>query len=87
LDNTVLDSFTGTYDFHPAIIRIVRVGDHLQLLEKDGEIFDNLYPESENVFYYEYWDRKLEFVSDADGEITHYNRIIHGIREKAVKIE
>jgi CubicO group peptidase (beta-lactamase class C family) len=87
LDKTVLDRYTGTYDFHPAIIRIVREGDHLQLLEKDGEIFDNLYPETENVFYYEYWDRKLEFVSDTNGEVTHYNRIIHGIKEKATKME
>jgi CubicO group peptidase (beta-lactamase class C family) len=87
LDNAILDRYTGTYDFHPAIIRIVRKEDHLQLLEKDGRIFDDLYPESENIFFYEYWDRKLEFVSNENGDITHYNRIIHGVKEKAIKIE
>ncbi len=87
LDNSVLDRYTGTYYFHPATIRIVREGDHLQLLEKDGELFDNLIPESESVFFYEYWDRKLEFVSDENGVVTHYNRVIYGIKEKAIKID
>jgi hypothetical protein len=87
LGKTILNKYAGTYDFHPATIRIVREGDHLQLVEKDGRVFDNLYPESENIFFYENWDRKIEFVSDETGDITHYNRIIHGIKEKAIKIE
>jgi CubicO group peptidase (beta-lactamase class C family) len=87
LDNETLERYTGTYDFHPAIIRIVREGNHLQLVEKDGTVFDNLYPETENLFFYESWDRKLEFASDENGDISHYNRITHGMKERAIKIE
>lgn len=87
LPGEVLDSYIGTYYLPPVTLRIVREGDHLQIIEADGNVFDNLYPETENLFFYKIWDRKIEFVTNKKGEVTHYYLITKGVKEKATKIE
>ncbi len=41
------------YKLPPVTIRIAREGDHLQHIEAENSIFDNLYSESEALFFYE----------------------------------
>jgi len=86
LADEVLGSYEGNYYLPPVKIKIKKDGDHLQHMEADGSVFDNLYPESENKFFYESWDRKMEFVRDEYGYVTHYYLIVKGVKEKAIKI-
>lgn len=83
----LLESYVGTYYLPPVTLRIVRKDDHLQLIEADYTVFDSLFPETENLFFYGFWDRKIEFVRDETGKVTHYNLITKGVNEKAIKIE
>jgi len=62
-------------------------GDHPQHIEADSSVFDNLYPESEDLFFYEHWDRKIQFVRDMDGRATHYYLICKEVKQKATKVE
>jgi len=87
LSREVLDSYVGTYYLPPVTLRIARAGDHLQIIEADGSVFDNLYPETKHLFFYGVWDRKIEFVIDEKGNVTHYYLITKGVKEKATKIE
>jgi len=48
LADEVLSSYEGNYYLPPVNIKIKKDGDHLQHIEADGSVFDNLYPESEN---------------------------------------
>lgn len=87
LSQDALDNYVGTYYLPPVTIRIAANGDHLQHVEADGSVFDNLYPEAESLFFYEHWDRKIEFEADANGRITSYYLICKGVRQKAARIE
>jgi len=83
----ILDGYVGTYRLPPVMIRIAREGDHLQHIEADSSVFDNLYPESEALFFYENWDRKIQFETDSEGRVTHYYLICKGVKQKATRIE
>ncbi|MFC2153008.1 serine hydrolase [Bacteroidota bacterium] len=87
LPSEVLDTYVGEYYFPPVILRITREGDHLQIIEADGSVFDNLYPETEKLFFYKVWDRKIEFVTNKKGEVTHYYLVTKDVKIKATKIE
>jgi CubicO group peptidase (beta-lactamase class C family) len=87
LSSDVLERYVGWYRLPPVTICIVKEGDHLQHIEADGSIFDNLYPESEELFFYENWDRKIQFETDAEGRVIRYYLITKGVRQEAKRIE
>lgn len=87
LSEEVLDRYVGTYHLPPVTLRIAREADHLLLIEADDSVFDKLYPESEDLFFYESWDRKIQFETDSEGRATHYYLICKGVKQKAKRID
>jgi len=83
----VLDSYAGKYELPYYRYYIEREGDHLKILEADRRPFDELLPESESLFFFKNWDRQIEFVRKDSGNVTHFNLIIKGVRQKAIRTE
>ncbi|HGJ66829.1 TPA: DUF3471 domain-containing protein [bacterium] len=67
------DDYVGMYDYGGAIMKIRRDGEHL-LAQLAGQPEFEIFPKSENEFFWKVVDAQVTFVKNEKGEVTH---IIH----------
>ncbi len=64
------DDYAGRYDYGGAIMKIRRDGDHL-FAQLAGQPEYEIFPKSENEFFWKVVDAQVTFVRDEKGEVTH----------------
>lgn len=64
------DDYAGRYDYGGAIMKIRRDGDHL-LAQLVGQPEFEIFPKSENEFFWKVVDAQVTFVRNENGEVTH----------------
>jgi CubicO group peptidase (beta-lactamase class C family) len=67
------DDYVGRYDYGGAIMKIRREGDHL-FAQLAGQPEFEIFPKSENEFFWKVVDAQVTFIKNEKGEATH---IIH----------
>jgi hypothetical protein len=85
LDPKLYNTYVGEYQLAPsAVFTIRRDGDRL-LVRLTGQVFLEIFPESETEYFYKAVDAQITFVKDNQGHIT--NLILHqnGQNLKATK--
>jgi CubicO group peptidase (beta-lactamase class C family) len=75
LSPEALDSFVGRYDYGGPIMTVTREGDHL-FAQLTGQPKFEIFPKSENEFFWKVVEAKVTFVKDASG------KVVKGIHEQ-----
>jgi len=64
------DDYVGRYDYSGTIMKVRRDGDHL-LAQLAGQPEFEIFPKSENEFFWKVVDAQVTFVRNEKGEVTH----------------
>src|SRR5262249_52776095 len=82
----VLAKYTGTYEFAPGRQAVVTLSGDQLVVQDPASPLDRLFvARSETVFLSSVSQVSIEFVKDARGEVTHFNRTGVGRDEKAIR--
>jgi hypothetical protein len=70
VDPAVYDSLAGKYDYgNGAVLTVTRDGSHL-FAQLTGQPRFEIFPESENTYFWKVVDAQVTFVKDATGKVT-----------------
>lgn len=73
LDSKKLDSYVGQYQISSNIIlSVTRVDDHLEAVASGGQNRNDIYAETENKFFWEFADTKIEFLKNDSGRVASF---------------
>ncbi|MCU0380880.1 MAG: serine hydrolase [Chitinophagaceae bacterium] len=72
LPASALQSYTGNYEINPEMKATVKVEDGKLMIAPEGQPWAQLFPESENTFFFRIMDAKIEFVKDGDGKVVKF---------------
>jgi hypothetical protein len=87
LASATLDTYVGKYELaRDAIFTIRRSGDRL-LAQLTGQQFLQIFPESQNEFFYKAVDAQLTFVKNDKGEVTGLILHQNGIDQTAPRLK
>lgn len=67
--NEILSQYTGTYQADPQMKVMVFLEGNKLMVNPEGQPPAQLFPESENLFFFKIMDAKIEFVKDASGKV------------------
>jgi len=80
------DDYVGRYDYGGAVMKIRRDGDRL-LAQLVGQPEFEIFPKSENEFFWKVVDAQVTFVRNEKGEVTHALHHQSGQEIKAPKLK
>ncbi|MBN2000245.1 serine hydrolase, partial [candidate division KSB1 bacterium] len=66
----VYDDYVGQYDYKSAILTVTRDGEHLYA-QLSGQARYEIFPRSENEFFWKITDAQATFIRDENGVVTH----------------
>jgi len=73
VDSKKLDSYVGQYQVSANInLTIYKEGDHLIAQASGGQSKNDIYPETETKFFWEFADMKIEFLKNEAGEVDRF---------------
>lgn len=73
VDMKTLDSYIGQYQVSANInLTIYREGDHLVAMASGGQSKNDIFPETETKFFWEFADMKIEFLKGENGEVERF---------------
>lgn len=73
VDPKKLDSYVGQYQVSANInLTIYKEGDHLVAMPSGGQSKNDIFPETETKFFWEFADMKIEFLKNESGEVDHF---------------
>ena len=87
LDPARLDAFVGQYELRPGFILTVTKEDNQLMTQATGQGKFQVFPESDTKFFLKVVDAQVEFVTEAQGRVTHLVLYQGGRETKAKKIE
>ena len=73
VDPKKMDSYVGQYQVSANInLTIYKEGDHLVAQASGGQSKNDIFPETETKFFWEFADMKIEFLKNDAGEVDHF---------------
>jgi len=81
----VYDDYAGRYDYGSAILEVTREGDQI-FAQLAGQPKFEIFPSSENEFFWKVVDAQITFVRNEEGQVVHAIHHQGGMEIKAPKV-
>lgn len=73
IDPKKLDSYVGQYEVSANIkLTVYKEADHLVAMASGGQSKNDIFPETETKFFWEFADMKIEFLKNESGEVDRF---------------
>jgi CubicO group peptidase (beta-lactamase class C family) len=87
VDATILKQYVGEYELAPGFIITISLGENGLKGQATGQPAFDLYSEKENVFFLKVVEAKIEFVKDANANVTELILYQNGQKPRGKKIK